>query len=481
MNIKDHYDIAIVGAGIVGSAIAYKLSVYDARVILIDKASDVGCGATKANSGIIHGGYAAKHGSTKAELSIAGNRQYDELSARLGFPFSRCGSYVLAFDDEEEQTLEAIRENGRLNGVYGLEIIRGTDLKAKEPRVNDEVLSALYCPGAGIVSPYEAAIAMAEQAAAGGTDILLRTEVTAAEPVEDGWELHSTRGTIRSSAVIDAAGLGSGDLARLLGEKGVEISARKGQYLVLQRGSSSGLGSVMFQTPTPVSKGILVTPTTWGNIMIGPNAEESDGEFDLDTDFLTLKNILDIGRKSVPDLDAKKIIRSFSGLRASSSQRDFIIRRGQGDGVYLAAGIESPGLTSAPAIADMMVDMLAADGRIKSPQKNRRKRKPIAMPGDLMSFSKIQDDVKREEGDPRRIVCRCEQVRESVIRDALSRPIPIDSMDAVKRRTRAGMGGCQGHFCGSRVRSILESHLSGKTPEPARKNDGEFIKSLREL
>lgn len=487
MNKKDQYDIAIIGAGIAGTALAYKLSSYSVKILLLERSEDVGGGATKANSGIVHGGYAAKHGTLKSRLSLAGNIQFDDLSEQLGFPFNRCGSYVLAFNEEEEETLSQIRNNGRLNGVEGLEIITGKELRRREHRISEEATAALYSPGAGIVSPYEAAIAFAETAVKEGTDLFLHSEVQNIEQTGDGFSIATAAGQFKASVVINAAGVFSGEISRMFGEEDVEIIPKKGQYVVFQRGASRGLNSVIFQCPTPASKGILVTPTTWGNLLVGPDAQEIDDPLDRSTDFESIRHIIRTGLRSVPDINLNQAIRTYSGIRPMPANRDFIIRRGAVPGSYQAAGIESPGLTAAPAIADMLIEMLKEDGvisaRASSPPEPRE---PITMPGPLQPFQDIKEQVNYDPGNPQRIVCRCEQVREATIMDALSRPIPVDSMDAVKRRTRAGMGGCQGAFCGPRVKNILEEHLEANhsaagEPISAHKSDPELLKQIRKM
>lgn len=495
MNKKDQYDIAIIGAGIVGSALAYKLSSYSVKTLLLERSEDVGGGATKANSGIVHGGYAAKQGTLKSRLSLAGNIQFDNLSEHLGFPFQRCGSYVLAFNEDEEATLSGIRENGRLNGVEGLEIISGKELRSREQRISEEATAALYSPGAGIVSPYEAAIAMAETAVGEGVDLFLHSEVQSLEKGGNGFSIATSAGEFRASVVINAAGVFSGEISRMFGEADVEIIPKKGQYVVFQRGASRGLNSVIFQCPTPASKGILVTPTTWGNLLVGPDAQEIGDPLDRSTDYESIRHIIRTGLRSVPDINLKQAIRTYSGVRPMPANRDFIIRRGLTEGSYQAAGIESPGLTAAPAIADMLIEMLKEDGVIGTGESSQPEgRKTITMPAPLQPFQEIKEQVNYDPGNPRRIVCRCEQVREATIMDALSRPIPVDSMDAVKRRTRAGMGGCQGAFCGPRVTKILEEHLE-KTrreenqragnprtePLSAHKSDPELLKQIRNM
>lgn len=481
--MKTQYSVIIIGAGIVGSALAYQLSCYEKSVLVLEKAEDVSCGATKANSGIVHGGYTAKHNTAKGYYSIRGNRMYRNLSERLGFPYRRIGSLVLGFDGRDEQSIHDLLENGRANGVEGLEILTPSQVRSREPLVNGRVTAALYCEETGIVSPYEAAVAFAETAVSNGIDIRCNSNVIGIEQDGDVLNVFTEDRVYCAQAVVNAAGLYSDAIAAMVGEKTFSIIPRKGEYLLLKRGAGSAFNSVIFQTPTEKGKGVLISPTTWNNLLIGPNAEETRDREDVGNSYEGLKAVYEQAKLSVPTLNLSSLIRYFAGVRATSDTKDFIIGRTQTPGFYQAAGIDSPGLTSAPAIAEDICTMLIEDGIItQSKRITDSKRDPITLPRELEPFSQIQELIAFPEGKAERVVCRCEQVREKTIKDALSRPLAIDSIDAVKRRTRAGMGACQGKFCRPRVQRYIEQELkAGEKVRMPTEKDEELLGRLRKL
>lgn len=451
------YDVAIIGAGVVGTAIARELAKYRLRILLLDKGIDVGTGATKANSGIVHGGYSAKHGTLKGELCIRGNHMYEGLNQELNFGFRRVGSLVLAFNEEEAAVLEKLLENGRRNGAKGLQILTKKQALQMEPALNKNVYCALYCPDTGVTSPYEFCIALAENAIANGVELVLSAEVVELEKAGDTFWINTTQGDYTARCVINAAGVYSDVVAALIGANNFSIHPRKGQYLLLQRGTGKLVNHVIFQTPTDKGKGILVTSTYWENLMLGPNAEDVSDREDVATDIAGLVEIIKKARHSVPSIDISKAIRSFSGIRPVSNRGDFIIEQSQVPGFINAAGIDSPGLTSAPAIALKVVEILKEIGlELKSKPDFQSYRRPITTLKPLRPYQAIKQDIERPLGDPCRIVCRCEQVTEQTIVDAIHRGIPINSTDAIKRRTRAGMGTCQGSFCTERVREVIQ-------------------------
>lgn len=457
---ESFYDVAIIGAGAVGTSLARELSRYQLNILLLEAEDDVASGATRANSGIVHGGYAAKAGSRKAQFCVAGNRLFEFLSAELDFPYRQIGSVVLAFDEEDSSTLEYLRENGRNNGVDGLEIVGRDETLRRIPRLNPAyVKGGLFCPGAGIVSPYEYAIAMAENAVSNGVVIKLDSAVTGLAPGGGADFIHIEAGgaEYKSRFVVNAAGSRAAEVAGLAGLSPYSISHRKGQYIVFRRGTAAGLDTVVFQPPTARGKGILVTPTNWDNLLLGPDAQENQDPSDLGTDPESLARIIRTARRSVNDFDVKQAIRVFSGTRPASDRGDFIIEWSELlSGFLHLAGIESPGLTASPAIAVEAVAMLAAAGLpLKDNPEFRRDRKAPVHPGPLGPPAEAAKAASLPPGDAERIICRCEQVLETQILDALDRGISISSLDGVKRRTRAGMGACQGAFCGPRVRKLV--------------------------
>lgn len=449
-------DVLIIGAGVVGCALARQLSRYELKILLLEAEDDVGTGATKANSGIVHGGYTAKAGTLKGELCIRGNRMFEDLERDLHFGFKRKGSLVLAFNDQDLNTIEALKSNGEKNGVKGLEILSTSETLSRYPSLNPDLSAALYCPETGIVSPYEFCIALAENAVQNGVKLSLDSRVQAIRKKDGRFIVSSGEHTYSAEYVVNAAGAGSASVAAMLGPPGFSINPRKGQYILLRRGSGEILDTVVFQTPSDKGKGILVTPTVWGNLLIGPNAEDVESPNELGTDPETLAHILSIAKKSVPALDPKESIRFFSGIRPRGDRGDFIIEESSVPGFFNLGGIESPGLTSSPAIAMKVEELLGKRGlELIEKDTFNPLREEICHPGALGKVSEAAEGAKKEYGDPQRVVCRCEQVKESVIKDALGRGIPIRSLDAVKRRTRAGMGACQGKFCGPRVEEYL--------------------------
>lgn len=459
------YDLCIIGAGVVGAAIARELSRYELKVLWLEKGEDVAVGATRANSAIVHGAYSAPHGTVKGELCVAGNRMYDSLDGELNFGFQRPGSLVLAFDDAQREILDALMENGYKNGSRDMKILGKKDLHGMEPELGPAVLAALHAPETGITSPYEFCIALAENAVANGVTLKLRSEVTALSKRNGRFSI-TAGDDYEASFVINAAGIHSDRISAMAGDSGFTILPRKGQYLLFQRGYGSLVKHIIFQAPTEKGKGILVTPTHWGNLLVGPDAEDNVGRDDRNTDLQSLREILATARLSVPSINPLKIIRSFSGLRARSDRGDFIIEESKSvPGLIQAAGIESPGLTSSPAIALRVKYLLEKAGLdLEEKEDFHPFRPPITSVKPLLPLQEISEDIKLPPGDGRRIICRCEQVREETILDALRRNIAIDSTDAIKRRTRAGMGACQGNFCTPRVREVIAGE-TGLAPE----------------
>lgn len=456
-------DIIIVGAGVVGSAVARELSKYKLDILVLEMAEDISTGATKANSGIIHGGYDATHGKLKGLFSRKGNQMFDQLEEELNFGFSRCGSLVLAFSEDEKLHLEKIIENGVLNGVTDLEIIGQELLRGLEPNVSKEALYALHCPSAGIASPYEFCIALMENAVSNGVKLHLNTEVTEISKSDDIFTLKTTNQEFQGRYIINCSGVNSDKISKLVGIDDFHIIPRKGEYLVFQRGYGDIINNVLFQCPTKDGKGILVTPTYHNNLMVGPNAQEVGRRDDVSTSKEVLSNVVGIAKKTIPDLDTKKIIRSFAGIRATSSTGDFIIGKTSVDRFINCAGIDSPGLTSSPAIAEHIVSIIKSELPLELDPTFNPVRDRVAIRLNTENTLNMKDVLPLANlplGDKNRIVCRCEQVREQTIREALDRGILIDSTDGIKRRTRAGMGICQGTFCTSRVKEIIADHYN---------------------
>lgn len=451
------YDVTIIGAGVVGSAIARELSKYNLKTCLIEKEDDVTTGASKANSGIVHGGYSAKYGTLKGELCAKGNSMYKELEEQLHFGYKKTGALVIGFDKEDEKRIRGLYDNGIKIGCDDLEIIYKDRIKEIEPHINEEVYVALYAKSVGVTSPYEFTIALAENAIKNGVELKLETLVKSIEKKEERFIIKTNKEDIESRYVINSAGVYSDKIANMVGLYDFKILPRRGQYILLGKDQGKLISTVIFQVPTEKGKGILVTTTYHGNLMIGPNAEEVDDKMDVATDIETLNKVLDTARMSIPDFDVKKALTTFSGIRAISSTGDFIIEESKVKGFINVAGIDSPGLTSSPAIAKKVSDILKESGLVLNEnEKFDPYRKPIFKAKDMNNNLGLKIDDKNPD---KNIICRCETVTESEIVDALHRGIPIKSTDAVKRRTRAGMGTCQGNFCQKRVKAIIAREL----------------------
>ena len=457
------YDVVIIGGGVIGCSIARELSRYTLDIVVLEKGEDISTGATKANSGIVHGGYDASHNKLKGYFSRKGNQMFDRLEEELNFGFSRCGSLILAFSQEEREHLKKIIENGLKNGVDDLKIIEREELREIEPNISSEALCALHCPSAGITSPYEYCIALMENAIENGADLQLNAEVKSIMRSEEFFTLKTTKETYRARSVINCAGVNSDEVSSMIGINDFHIIPRRGEYLIFQRGTGQALNRVIFQCPTKEGKGILVTPTYHNNLMIGPNAQEVDRKDDVDTTKEVLATIIKTARKSLPNFDTNKIIRSFAGIRATSSTGDFIIGKTAVKNFINCAGIDSPGLTSSPAIALHVVKLLEEELELVKDENFNPFRERVAVrlnDENTLSMKEVLPLTDLPLGDGERVVCRCEQVREKTIRKALDRGITVDSTDGIKRRTRAGMGVCQGAFCTPRVREIIADHYN---------------------
>ncbi|MCR1971778.1 NAD(P)/FAD-dependent oxidoreductase [Clostridium cochlearium] len=462
------YDVIIIGAGVVGTNIARELSKYKLNICLLEKQDDVSCGCSKANSGIVHGGYDDKPGTQKAKFCVAGNRMYEQLEKELNFGYRKTGSLVLAFSDEEKKALEELYERGIKNGVEDLEIIDGEKVRQLEPYVSSDVKWALYCKHSGVCSPYEFTIALAENAIENGVELKLLHEVIGIEKEDDIFNVKTNKGDFKGKYVINAAGVYSDKISKMIGVDDFYIIPRKGEYILLNKDQSYLVNRVIFQAPTEKGKGILVTTTYHGNLMIGPDAQQVDDKDDVSTTEEGLKYIIETARKSVKDFDIKKTLTSFAGIRPTNNTKDFIIKETKVKGFINVAGIDSPGLTSSPAIAKEVLQILKNSGlQLESKDNFKVYRKAIIVKKD----SSFQGDINSQDPE-KHIICRCERVTEAEIIDALNRKIEVKSLDGIKRRTRAGMGTCQGNFCGSRVRALIARELNINEEEVTKRGPG---------
>ncbi|MBQ9035849.1 MAG: NAD(P)/FAD-dependent oxidoreductase [Erysipelotrichaceae bacterium] len=455
------YDVIIIGAGIVGSSVAYYLSRYNLNVVLLEKENDVSNGTTKANSAIIHAGYDPEEGTLMAKHNVRGSRLAKQLCEKLDVPYKQCGAMVLGFDEEDEKTVRMLYQRGLNNGVEGLEILNKEQILEKEPQISSEVRIALLAKTSAIVSPWEYALALAETAVRNGVEIKLNNEVKAIKKTGETFLVTTDKGIYEGKYIINCAGLYADKIQEMAGEKEFEIRPSRGQYYLLDKAEGKRCSHTIFQCPSKVGKGVLVSPTVHGNLIVGPNAEESEND-DTSTTMGGLAFVKVASRKSVPNVDFRENIRNFAGVRARSDRSDFILEESRSvKNLFNIAGIKSPGLSAAPSLALEAVEWLKGKGVVLTEKEHfidERKR---------VRFKELSGEEKQElirkEPAYGRVICRCETITEGEILDALKRPIPPVSIDGVKRRCNAGMGRCQGGFCSERVADILmrELHLNG--------------------
>ncbi len=453
------YDVVVIGAGVVGAFIARELSRYSLKICVIEKESDVAMGSSRANSAIVHAGYDAEPGTLKAELNIQGNRRMEQVARELSVPFKRIGSLVLCFDEKDIPRLNDLKTRGEKNGIQDLAIVSGTQVRRMESNLSEKVAAALYAPSAGIVCPYELTLSAAENAMDNGAELLLDCTVEGISFENGIFDLLTSRGQLQSRYVVNAAGLFSDTIANMLGDYSFSIKPRKGEYILYDKKLGNLVERVVFQLPTDKGKGVLVTPTVDGNLLAGPTAEDVKDRNDLATTAAGMEEILNKARLSVPVLDKKNIIHSFAGLRAASSSQDFIIGpSGENPRLIHAAGIESPGLTAAPAIGLKVVEVLRDSGlELKEKTGFTLKNKHIKR-FSCLDEAEINELVKTDPAYGS-IVCRCEKVTEGEIVGNVRRTLGARNLDALKRRTRLGMGRCQGGFCSCRTVEILSREL----------------------
>ncbi len=450
------FDVLIIGGGVTGCAAAAELAKYDLKVCLVEKESDVCEGTSKANSAIVHAGFDAPAGSLKAEMNVRGSRMIAELSRKLDFAYKNNGAMVLCFGEEQRYGLEELLERGRQNGVEGLTILTGDQAREKEPALSDWVAYALYAPTSGIVCPFEMTLAFAENAAENGVEFRLSTAVTGITHTADGFEVATDRGTITAKNIFNCAGIYADRIAEIADAGGFTITPRKGEYMLMDKEAGGLLGCTIFQMPTKMGKGILVTPTVHGNLLAGPTAVNIDDRENTATSREGYAEIRQKAALSVENVPFWNTITSFTGLRAVGSTHDFIIEETK-PGFFNAAGIESPGLSSAPAIAERLRELLEKTMTL-TPKKDHRVTREGIKHFALMSREEQNALIEK---DPRysSIVCRCETVTVGEIVDALTRTLPATTLDGVKRRTRAGMGRCQAGFCSPKTILLIAEQL----------------------
>ena len=457
------YDILIIGGGVTGAAIARELSRYDLKTALLEKGEDVCSGTSKANSGIAHAGFDAVPGSLKAKMNIRGSQMMEELSRKLDFPYKRNGSLVLCFDEKDRPRLEKLLQQGKENGVEGLEILEKKELLALEPALSEEVVCALHAPTGGIVCPFKLTIALAENAAVNGVEFHLNEGVKRVQPgTVEGYTVETGKGTYETRIVVNAAGLYGDEIHNQVSGEKLHITPRKGEYCLMDKKIGQLVSHTIFQMPTAMGKGVLVTPTVHGNLMVGPTATDISDEEGVDTTAEGLDEVLKKAALSVKSLPRGVTITSFAGLRAHEDHDDFILGEVKdAPGFFDAVGIESPGLTSAPAIGEWMAEKIVE--KLRKTQKVEEKKAFQETRKDIPNIASMDQAeaaaLIAENPAYGTIICRCEKVTEGEIIDAIRRPLGARSLDGIKRRTRAGMGRCQAGFCSTKVMDILAREL----------------------
>ena len=455
------YDVIIIGGGVSGAASARELSRYKVRACVLEKEEDVCCGTSKANSAIAHAGYDAEPGSLMAKLNVRGNEMMEQLSKDLDFPFQRIGSLVICLSEEEMPGLQKLYDKGIANGVKGLKILNREEVLEMEPNITDNMYAALYAPTAGIVCPFNLNIALAENAYTNGIEFRFNTEVQNIRKIDGGYELCTNQGTFRTKYVVNAAGVYADKFHNMVSEKKIHITPRRGDYCLLDKSAGTHVSRTIFSLPTKYGKGVLVTPTVHGNLLVGPTAIDIENKEGTNTTREGLDEVITKAGQNVKNLPMRQVITSFAGLRAHEDGTEFIIGEPEdARGFIDCAGIESPGLTSCPAIGEMVAGILQEKLGLEKKDNFIATRKGILDP-DTLTREERAELIQREPAYGN-IICRCEMITEGEILDAIRRPLGARSLDGVKRRTRAGMGRCQSGFCSPRTMEILarELHVS---------------------
>lgn len=469
------YDVVIIGAGVSGCAVARELSRNKLSIAVLEKASDVCEGTSKANSGIVHAGYDAEPGTLKAKLNVRGSRLMEKLSKDLDFPYKKNGSLVLCFDGKEKGKLEELRQRGIQNGVEGLRILNREELLAMEPDIGEKAAAALYAPTGAIVCPFGLNIALAENAAVNGAEFHFHTEVKEIKRLENGYVLLTDKESFQAKTVVNAAGVFADEIHNMIcqEEDKFRITPRKGEYLLYDKKVGKLVNHTLFQLPTALGKGILVTPTVHGNLLTGPTAEDIQDKGGVATSAEGLAQVLEKAALSVDNVPSRQVITSFAGLRAHGPFGDFVIGEVKGaPGFIDVAGIESPGLTSAPAIGEYVAEMIRE--RLKPEKKEDFTETRKGIPNMAEASDEERHRLIQENPAYANVICRCEMVTEGEILDAIHRPLGATTTDGIKRRVRAGMGRCQAGFCSPKTVEILARELSVNQNQICKAGEGSY-------
>ena len=453
------YDVVIIGAGVSGSASARELSRYKVNACVIEKTEDVCSGTSKANSGIVHAGFDAPEGSLMAKLNVEGNLMMEELSKELDFPFKKNGSLVICLSEEDMPKLKELYDRGIRNGVKELKILNKEEVLELEPNITDDVYAALYAPTGGIVCPFGLNIALAENANTNGIEFRFNTEAQDIEKIDGGFIIKTNQGDIKTKYIVNAAGVYADKFHNMVSQNKINITARKGEYCLLDKTAGNHVSRTIFALPGKMGKGVLVSPTAHGNLIVGPTSTDIDDKEGVNTTREGLDTVIGKSSMNVKNIPMRQVITSFSGLRAHEDNHEFIIKELEdAKGFIDCAGIESPGLTSSPAIGKMVADILKEKLSLEKNPDFIGIRRGILDPNTLNIEERNQ--LIKEQPAYGNIICRCEMITEGEIIDAIRRPLGAKSLDGVKRRTRAGMGRCQAGFCSPKTMEILERELS---------------------
>ena len=469
------YDAVVIGGGVIGSAIIRYLSLYNMKTLLVEKEEDISSGTTKANSGIVHAGYDPEPGTLKAKLNVKGAKMIKEESGKLHFDYKVNGAMVVSFSSNDDYKIDELYERGIKNGVEDMEIISGDEARRLEPNLSENITKCLYLKSSAIVCPFSLTQALSENAYENGAEFKFNTKVENVEKTEGGYKITTNSGTtITTRAVINAAGVYGDTINNMVSEKKLHITPRRGSYMLFDNETQGMFNSTIFQLPSSKGKGVLVTPTVHGNLMIGPNSVDIPDKDDTSTTAFDLDYISKEALRTTPSIPFRKVITSFSGLRAHEDSGDFIVGEAEdAPGFFNATGIESPGLSSSLSIGEMVARMVADRLGIEKKENPVLERKAAPRPKE-MSIDERNELIKSNPSYGR-IVCRCEEISEGEIIDAITRPLGARSLDGVKRRVRAGMGRCQGGFCSPKVMELIERYASIPFDEITKNSKGSNI------
>ncbi|MDY5911845.1 MAG: NAD(P)/FAD-dependent oxidoreductase [Inconstantimicrobium porci] len=469
------YDVAVIGAGVIGASIFRELTRYNVKTVIIEKENDVSMGTSKANSAIVHAGYDPENGTQMAKLNVEGSKMFEKICSELSVPYKKNGSLIIGFDDDDMQEINRLYENGTKNKVAGLKVLNSEEARKLEPNLSEDVKGALLAASGAIVGPFELTIALVENGLDNGGDIKLSAEVSKIEKTEKGFRISFKNGeSVEAEYVINVAGLFADKIHNMIAEPSFEIHPRRGEYYVMDKRQGKLFSHTIFQCPSKKGKGVLVTPTVHGNLLVGPSSEDIDDVENMKTTLSGLDNVRKIAERTTKAINYREEIRNFSGLRAMSDRDDFIIEEAKDvPNFFDVAGIKSPGLSSAPAIAVHVVKMLQDKGLSHEENKSFN---PVRKQTHFMELSEQEkDELIKKDSSFGRIICRCESITEGEILECIHRTLGATTVDGVKRRCRPGMGRCQGGFCGPRVQEILSRELNRDMTEIVQEKSGSYI------